>query len=336
MADVIPGKKEFSELSDGFFALNYQGEFTYINGQAEKYFQKSFRQLWGKKIWLEFPGLRETPLQEGCLRALREQKTVQIETDLLLPDHWLDMRIFPSLKGLSVFFSDITARKEREREMIKSDRLHTVEEIAAGMAHEMRNPMTSVRGFLQLFAEKDHNEKNREILHIMIDEVDRCNAIIAKFLLLAKNRVIHTEACNLPKLVCSMEPLLAAERAGTGKDVFFDLEDVPDIFLDKSEIRQLILNLTRNGLEATKAGQTLTVKVYQKEHSVFLEIQDTGSGISTEVIDKIGTPFVTTKEHGSGLGLAICYSIVKRHQGEIWFKTGPRGTTFFVRFYLPD
>ncbi|MEL7567066.1 MAG: HAMP domain-containing sensor histidine kinase [Dehalobacterium sp.] len=77
-------------------------------------------------------------------------------------------------------------------------------------------------------------------------------------------------------------------------------------------------------MEASKAGQTLTVKVYQKEHSFFLEIQDTGSGISAAVIDKIGTPFVDAKEeHGSGLGLTICYSIVKRYQGEIWFKTGP-------------
>ncbi|ATW26830.1 two-component system sensor histidine kinase NtrB [Candidatus Formimonas warabiya] len=362
MTEIIHGKGEFSgkrrtdqeikpkrenslgeeawealeRISDGFFALNRRGEFTYINGQAAAYFQKSSRELMGKEIWQHFPRLRETPLKKSCAKALREQKTVQFETDLVLPDRWLDMRIFPSPKGLSVYCRDITARKKREREMMKLDRLNTGGEIAAGIGHEIRNPMTCVRGFLELLAEKERNEKNHKLFELMIDELDRCNGIITKFLLLAPNRAVHLEACNLTKLVRSMEPVLVGDAEKADKRIVFDLAGVSDILLDKYEIRQLILQLTRNGLDAMPAGQTLTIKVYRQARHIFLEIQDMGPGIDAAVMERMGTPFVTTKENGTGLGLAICYSIVHRHQGELWYETGPRGTTFFVRFYVPD
>lgn len=106
------------------------------------------------------------------------------------------------------------------------------------------------------------------------------------------------------------------------------------MLLDEKEIKQLIFNLVRNGLEAMKPGQTLTIKTYVEGTTAVLAVQDQGSGIKPEIMDKIGTPFFTTKDHGTGLGLAICYSIAKRHKAAIDIETGAHGTTFFVRFNL--
>ncbi|MDR9788301.1 MAG: ATP-binding protein [Peptococcaceae bacterium MAG4] len=98
------------------------------------------------------------------------------------------------------------------------------------------------------------------------------------------------------------------------------------------EIRQLILNLVRNGLEAMPARKKLTISTYLEEDEVVLAVQDEGRGIGSEMLDKLGTPFFTTKEHGTGLGLAVCYSIAARHNARIEVDTGTGGTTFYVRF----
>lgn len=110
--------------------------------------------------------------------------------------------------------------------------------------------------------------------------------------------------------------------------------DIPDLMLDGKEMRQLILNLVNNGIEAMSPGGSLKIFTYKKEKEVLLAIQDTGKGIDVDVMGKIGTPFFTTKENGTGLGLSICYSIANRHNARITLETGPRGTTFFVRFQI--
>jgi signal transduction histidine kinase len=106
--------------------------------------------------------------------------------------------------------------------------------------------------------------------------------------------------------------------------------------IDKNEIRQLILNLTRNGMEAMSAGGTLTIGTTTEKGKIVLFIKDEGKGLPVELLDKIGTPFVTTKENGTGLGLAVCYSIAARHNAKMDFETGLKGTTFKVCFPMED
>jgi len=119
------------------------------------------------------------------------------------------------------------------------------------------------------------------------------------------------------------------------KSIVLDLSEIPDLLLDEKEIRQLILNLVRNGLEAMQAGGTVYISTYLKEEQVVLSVQDEGNGIDQDLLDKIGTPFVTTKDNGTGLGLAICYSIVARHEASIHPYTSPTGSTFVISFKIP-
>lgn len=227
---------------------------------------------------------------------------------------------------------DITERKQLEQEMARLDRLNLIGEMAASIGHEIRNPMTSVRGFLQMFEVKYSEDK--EFLGLMIEELDRANAIITEFLSLAKNKVVELAPQKLNSIVYNILPLVKASAIIQDKNVNVEIKKIPDLMLDKKEIRQLILNLVHNGLEAMEAGGTITIRTFTQGDYVVLSIQDQGTGIEPEVLERLGTPFFTTKEKGTGLGLAVCYGIASRHRASINIDTGDQGTTVSVRFPL--
>ncbi|HEX3032847.1 MAG TPA: ATP-binding protein [Bacillota bacterium] len=228
---------------------------------------------------------------------------------------------------------DMTQRKTMEKELARLDRLNMIGEMAAGIGHEVRNPMTSVKGFLQLLANKEEETVKLEYYHLMIDELDRANQIITEFLSLARDRSVELSPACLNSIITSLMPLLTADANKEDKHICLSQQAVPSIPLDEKEIRQLILNLVKNGLEATQPGGSLTIGTYGEKNEVVLFVRDQGSGISPEVFEKLGTPFVTTKDEGAGLGLSVCYSIAHKHRAKIDVTTGPGGTTFFVRFH---
>ncbi|MGI5912767.1 MAG: PAS domain S-box protein [Syntrophomonadaceae bacterium] len=230
--------------------------------------------------------------------------------------------------------NDITKLKSYENEMARLDRLNLIGEISASIAHEIRNPLTTVKGFLQLFKSEDRPHKENEHIELMIEELDRSNAIISEFLSLARNKPIQLKLENLNQKIDTILPLLQADSMKNDINIRLELGEIPKVMLDEAEIRQLLLNLVRNGLEAMLPGGYLTIKTFfdNDNNEVTLSIKDQGHGISPEVLKKIGTPFYTTKDHGAGLGLAACYSIAQRHNARIEVETGPAGTTFRVIF----
>jgi PAS domain S-box-containing protein len=225
--------------------------------------------------------------------------------------------------------TDITERVLMEREMNRLDRLFLVGEMAAGIAHEIRNPMTTVHGFLQTLQGKT---LSADYVNLMLDELNRANSIITEFLNLAKNKKTDFRIQDLNAVIRLLGPLINAEALRQDKSVHFELNKCPLLRLDEKQIRQIILNLTLNGLEAMELGGELSIRTYADADEVVLEVADQGGGIDEKFIDKIGTPFFTTKDSGTGLGLAVCYSAASRHGANISLKTGPGGTTFLVRF----
>lgn len=231
---------------------------------------------------------------------------------------------------------DITERKQLKTEIQQLERLNLIGEMAAGIGHEIRNPMTTVRGFLQLLANKDEYCKDKSFFDLMIEELDRANAIIKEYLTLAKNKSVDLVSLNINNIIQTLFPLIQADAIVSDKYIKLDLNNTDNLLLDEKEIRQLILNLTRNGLEAMNNGGTLTISTYMENNKVVLSVQDQGKGIDSEIADKIGTPFFTTKEYGTGLGLAVCYSIAARHNATLEFKSNSSGTTFNVYFEVPN
>ncbi|QDR82909.1 ATP-binding protein [Sporomusa termitida] len=233
--------------------------------------------------------------------------------------------------------ADTTERKLIEKEISRMDRLHLVGEMAAGIAHEIRNPMTTVRGFLQSFLRKKEFALFNSQLELMISELDRANSIITEYLSLARNKPVNQSRQSLNKIIETLLPLMVSDALLKGMVIVTELSaDIPDFCLDVQEMRQLLLNLSRNGFEAMAPGGQLTVGTFIEDKQVVLFIKDQGTGIPAELQQKLGTPFLTTKETGTGLGLPICYSIAHRHNASIDVKTGEAGTTFMVRFSPPS
>lgn len=227
---------------------------------------------------------------------------------------------------------DITERKHLEKEMARLDRLRLAGQMAATIGHEIRNPMTTVHGFLQMLKSEPECSKFHSCFELMIEELNAANSIISEFLSLAKDKAIYLKDQNLNAIVKNIYPLIAAEAIKSDKQVKIKLHNIANTGLDCNEIRQLILNLALNGLEAMEPGGTLQLSTYMHKDQIVLAVKDQGNGINPAVFDKLGTPFVTTKENGTGLGLAVCYSIADRHHANIEYKTGPSGTTFMIKF----
>ncbi len=228
--------------------------------------------------------------------------------------------------------TDISQRIQIQEEMARLDRLNLIGQMAASISHETRNPMTTVRGFLQMLKNKPEYLEDVEYFEIMIEELDRADSIISEFLSLAPNIKLQLEPGNINHIIDNLSILIQADALANDKHIAIQLEDIPDQLLDRKEIRQLLLNLVRNAMEAVAPNQTITIRTYMEDNDIVLEVKDEGCGMPAEIMNKLGTPFFTTKEHGTGLGLSVCYSIAERHNAVINIDTSPSGTTFYVRF----
>ncbi|KGK91500.1 diguanylate cyclase [Desulfosporosinus sp. HMP52] len=231
---------------------------------------------------------------------------------------------------------DVTEQKRIQKEMANLERLNLVGQLAAGIAHEIRNPMTTVRGYLQLISAKPNYTDQKDAFALMISELDRANFIISEFLALAQTKPTEFKSQNLNDIVNSLYPLLEADTFTQNKKKFFIPCEIPNLALDGKEIVQLILNLTRNGLEAMSLGGSLTIKTYVEGSTVVLSITDEGSGIQPENLKKLGIPFYTTKDSGTGLGLATCFRIAESHKAKINIFASPSGTTICTLFPIPN
>lgn len=234
--------------------------------------------------------------------------------------------------GTLGMFTDDTERRRLGQQMARLDRLNLVGKIAAGIGHEIRNPMTSVRGFLQMLRMQEKYQEDYEYFEIMIEELDRANSIITEFLNLTHSKPVSLKCQNLNSIIEAVCPLIQAEAMVCDKVALLNLSPVPDLNLDEKEIRQLILNLSRNAMEAMAHGGVFTIQTYVEGQEVVLAIKDEGVGIEPEILERLGTPFFTTKDRGTGLGLAVCYGIASRHSAIIEFETNHNGTTVYTRF----
>ncbi|USB33817.1 ATP-binding protein [Paenibacillus sp. YPG26] len=235
--------------------------------------------------------------------------------------------------GAVVIIQDITELEALRTELFNVDRLTLVGQMAAGITHEIRNPMAVVRGFLQLMKEKSPSTLDN-YYRIVMDELDRANSIISDFLSLAQTRSVNKEDCHLHDIIQELSPLLWADANLRGQSIELKLaEQLPRLKLNTKEIKQVILNLSRNAMEAMEEKGQLTLETRSTPGGVELLVTDTGPGIPPAKQEKLFQPFFTTKSQGTGLGLALCLSIIERHHGKISVKSEEgTGTTFSVLF----
>jgi len=237
---------------------------------------------------------------------------------------------------LVTMFLDITEHRQMEKDIARLDRLNLIGEMAASIGHEIRNPMTAVRGFIQLLNERERNPQDKAYFDIMLEELDRANEIISEYLRMARDKIVNLHPHSLDQVVRAIAPMLEADANYRGMTIELNLGNPPLALIDENEIRQLLLNMARNGMEAMTPGGILTIMTSSEGKEVILSIKDQGHGLPASMLEKLGTPFVTTKDEGTGLGLAVSYSVVARHNARIDYETGSDGTAFHIYFPLPD
>ncbi|MGE5370686.1 MAG: PAS domain-containing protein [Solirubrobacterales bacterium] len=243
-----------------------------------------------------------------------------------------DIRCVKLNDGFITTWRNITDLRRMEMELARLDRLNLIGEMAASIGHEIRNPMTTVRGFLQMLHQKECYTGDKAYFELMIEELDRANGIITEYLGLARDKDIQLKPTDLNLVIQEIAPMIQADANAKEITLELVLNELPVLFMDKSEIRQLLINLARNGMEAMQPGGILTIGTSTDGREPILFVKDQGRGIAPNIIEKLGTPFLTTKENGTGLGLAVCYSIAVRHKARLEVETGPVGTTFMLAF----
>lgn len=320
-------------ITDGFFTLNNTWEFTYVN--KHQYFpqRKTAKDVLGKNIWGIFPSSIDEVMYKELHRVMSERTTVYFEFFSSPDEYWYEVIAYPYDDGISCIFKNITEKKQYEQELKRLSNIDLIGQMAAGISHEIRNPMTTVRGFLQLLKEEPTYEKHNKHFNLMIEELDRANSIITEFLSMGNTRKSDLQMLDLNSIIHDIIPLIKIDTHNQNKYIQVDTNDIPELLLNRNEIRQLLINLYRNGLEAMDTEKVLTISTYKEGRDcVVLAVRDQGKGIRPEVLEKLGTPFYTTKDNGTGLGLGICYAIAARHNAKIEIQTGSEGTTFFVKF----
>jgi signal transduction histidine kinase len=232
---------------------------------------------------------------------------------------------------------DITKEKEREKQIHQMEKLSVVGELAAGIAHEIRNPLTSLKGFAKIVKESVDKEELAGYLDIMLDEMDRINQIVNEFMFIAKpNEHVHFQPTNIKKLLQSC--ILLMEPQANLKSIKIDSNLESELFLncDQNQIKQVLINLLQNAIEATDdRGHHIEVTLKEAcEKNILILIKDKGCGISEHRHKRLFEPFYSTKEKGTGLGLITCKRIIDLHQGSIDIKSKQgEGTT--ITLYLP-
>ncbi len=315
------------------------------NPGAEHMFGYEAADAIGKQVTLICPADKATELEQLMEGIAAGNKVADYETTCQRQDGSLlevSMIVSPvknalgELVGRSLIVNDISERKRLEREYLRLDRLNLSAQLAAGIGHEIRNPMTTVRGFLQFLAMKPKFDQEKEFFQLMIDELDRANSIITEFLSLAKGKPVDRQMRNLSESVRQLAPLIQADVALGGHQLQLELGDVPDLLLEDKDIRQMLLNLVRNGVEAMTIPGQLTIRTLANQNQIRLEVSDQGVGIPEEYLDKVYVPFFSTKDAGTGLGLSVCYRIADQHGAQIEIDTSDQGTTFSVVFPRPN
>ena len=235
------------------------------------------------------------------------------------------------------FNSMAAALQEREQRLIRSERLAAIGRMAAHIAHEVRNPLSSIGLNAELLEEElQQKPDGAKLCRAIQHEVDRLNALTQEYLRFARLPQPKPERQDVRPILVSLLDFIREDARSRGLTVVAQLpEALPPLEVDEGQLRQALLNLCRNGLEAMSSGGTLTVRAAVSGDRLEISVADTGGGIPAEHLPRIFEPFFSTKEHGTGLGLALTQHIVTAHGGAISIDSEPgRGTEFLVRLPL--
>src|SRR5271166_1250483 len=327
-------------ISSGLITTGLDGRITLVNAAAQRLLELSPAQLLGSpvhKLFLDPLPTVESPHTHAEVRfdvPTKFRRTVRVRVAALTVPERGDL-------GYVYVLDDLTEIRRLEREMRMQDKLAAVGRLAAAIAHEIRNPLTSIAGSVSMLSGvPEMNEDHRRLLDIVTRESQRLNSIITDFLAYSRTKQYHFGKVDLIQLVedtlTLMDHRMTAEKTGIVIHRRFAARQAL-VLADGDKLKQVFWNLCENAVRAMKDGGSLTAAVEALGDEWQVSFIDTGTGMTPQQIEKIFEPFQSNFEGGTGLGLAIVYQIVQAHEGKVWARSkAGQGTTFVLRLRRLD
>ncbi|MCD1259721.1 PAS domain S-box protein [Paenibacillus athensensis] len=342
-----------NSVSEGIYGIDTNGRTIFWNKAAERMTGWKVDDMLGKQIGKLIRHSRpedESPEQAAkadakLLRTMLEREVKVIKDGCFrrkdgasFPVEYMSSPILEGdrhLLGVVITFKDMTEQKKTEELLFKSDKLSAVGQLAAGVAHEIRNPLTALKGFLQLL--KTPSPKEQYYIEIMRKELLRIEFIVNEFLFVAKPQAIHFEARDPGAIIRSTVELMQPQALLGNIEIEAEVEpDLPLVSCDEHQLKQVFINVLKNALESMTGGGTMRIAAYAAAdgREMVIRFIDHGCGIAPERLPKLGEPFYSTKEKGTGLGLMVCFRIIEAHGGTMRIRSKlDEGTT--VEISLP-
>ncbi|WP_025025519.1 PAS domain-containing sensor histidine kinase [Caldalkalibacillus mannanilyticus] len=317
-------------------------KFVFINDSGVKMFEAdNYTDIHGRNLYdFLYPEYHEI-CRQRVKHVLEHQEPVD-----LIEQEWFTLKgktLYTEVIGLptaylnqpavQIIIRDITERKKAEEIMLQSEKLSIAGQLAAGVAHEIRNPLTSLKGFIQLM-ESGSNDK-QIYYDIMRSELNRIELILSELLMLSKPQAHNYRSMDIRGLIQHVVTLLDTQAIINNVQIISTFCSEPLIInCDENQIKQVFINFLKNSIEAMPKGGTVSIDARREGEYSVIRLTDEGCGIPEEIIDKIGQPFYTTKEKGTGLGMMVSYNIIENHNGKIDVQSEVnKGTMFTV--YIP-
>jgi two-component system sensor histidine kinase HydH len=332
-------------MPNGLISIDADGNIVTVNNRAREIFAPKAKTRSGERKELT---KKLQAFAKPLLTYLQKERTI-VEQEMAFPSG--DGGSIPLSVSAAKLISedeedlgavfimrDLREIKALQERVTRSERLAALGSLAAGVAHEIRNPLSSIKGFAQFFLKKNPpGSTDHQYSEVMIQEVERLDRVIANLLDYANPKEPAQEQTSLADIIHQSIALISDNAKAKKVDVSAEIEaNIPPVKVDRDQITQVLLNIALNGLDAMKRGGKLAIRCFRDdgEKSVIVEVEDTGHGIPEKELPRIFDPFYTTKKTGTGLGLAITHRIVENHGGTVSVKsTGKSGTTF--RMTLP-
>ncbi len=335
-------------MTDGIVVTDREHRIILLNKSAERLLPFEGEEILEKLLW---QAMADQEISAFFKKKLEEQEKIA-DREFTLdngPTRILSISILPlvrdgSVQGNLVHIEDVTEKRGKEARLRRAESLAALTNLAAGVAHEIKNPLGSIGIHLQLIQKKLHGKGKFDAkdigqhLDVISEEVDRLNRIVVDFLFAVKPMDTKLEDGDLNKVIRELLDFVRLELDQAGVEIEADLSgDIPTLQIDPRFIKQALLNLIKNAVSAMPEGGVLRVRTMREGEDVLIRVSDTGTGIPEEIIGKIFEPYFTTKPFGTGLGLTIVFKIVKEHFGDISVASRPaEGTTFVVSLPIPQ
>ncbi|MFJ7847831.1 PAS domain S-box protein [Peribacillus sp. NPDC097206] len=343
-------KVSIKELGDMYYAINQssivavtddEGIIVEVNEKFSEISGYTRNELIGQTHKMVNSGYHSSEFFENMWKTIHKGKVWKGEIRNRAKDgsyYWVDTTIVPfyTVEGKPYQFLairyDITERKQTEEMLYRQDKLAAVGQLAAGVAHEVRNPLTSIKGYTEFLQLDETDSERQEYLDIILDEINRVNEIIEEFLDLAKPQSLNLKTKNIVPILQNVISLTEYDAKKKNIILFFtSFQEEIHVQCDENRLKQVFLNFIKNGMEAMPQGGEIRVTMELRERKVHISITDTGVGIPPNQLRKLGEPFFTTKKSGNGLGLMVSFKIIESHQGRVFVESEvDKGTVFNI------